>query len=57
MEAPCYNCKDRTVECHGTCDKYKDFKKEIEGYRKAEDDRKLGGYMFEAIDRMKKCKR
>jgi hypothetical protein len=57
MEAPCYNCKDRTVECHGTCDKYKDFKKEIEGYRKAEDDRKLGGYMFEAIDRMKKCKK
>ena len=24
-KCPCHNCKDRTVHCHGTCKKYKDW--------------------------------
>ena len=26
-KAPCYQCKDRKVGCHGTCQKYIDFQK------------------------------
>lgn len=26
--APCYQCNDRVIGCHGTCQKYKDFKQE-----------------------------
>lgn len=23
--APCKDCQDRTMECHGTCEKYKEW--------------------------------
>jgi hypothetical protein len=26
LDIPCYGCKDRTAECHATCDKYKEFR-------------------------------
>jgi len=26
--SPCYECPDRVLGCHGTCEKYKDFKDE-----------------------------
>lgn len=29
----CYECKDRKVGCHGTCEKYKTWRKEFEKQR------------------------
>lgn len=29
---PCKDCKSRTVGCHSTCEKYEQFKKEMEEY-------------------------
>lgn len=26
--SPCYECPDRTLGCHGTCEKYNNFKDE-----------------------------
>ena len=26
MQAPCKDCKDRVVGCHGKCEKYQEFK-------------------------------
>ena len=28
IQSPCYGCEGRTVGCHSTCDKYKDFRNE-----------------------------
>ena len=25
MNAPCYECKDRTLGCHGSCEKYAEY--------------------------------
>lgn len=25
-DAPCYHCKDRSITCHGVCDRYKAVK-------------------------------
>lgn len=30
---PCYNCPNRTVECHSTCVLYRKWKKEWEDYK------------------------
>lgn len=30
IEPPCYDCKSRTVGCHGKCKKYMDFKNAVE---------------------------
>lgn len=27
MKVPCLNCNERTVGCHSTCSKYKEFRK------------------------------
>lgn len=35
MNAPCYNCEDHKVGCHGKCEKYAEYKvKREEVYRK-----------------------
>lgn len=36
--SPCYGCEDRTIGCHETCDKYKDFHNEaLKDFRKRKD--------------------
>lgn len=30
MISPCKDCPDRTIECHGQCERYKAFRKERE---------------------------
>lgn len=32
-KTPCYECKDRAIGCHGTCLKYKVFRKDYEKIR------------------------
>ena len=34
MKQPCYQCKNRTAYCHGTCKEYKEFQKENEEIKK-----------------------
>ena len=41
MSAPCKNCPNRSIGCHGKCDKYAEFKvycDRINAKRKAERD-------------------
>lgn len=35
MKPPCYECQDRTVGCHGKCEKYISWNKEHEKIRDA----------------------
>ena len=28
MQAPCKNCAERSIRCHSTCDKYREFAEE-----------------------------
>lgn len=30
MKNSCYNCQDRSVDCHGDCSKYADYRKQRE---------------------------
>lgn len=30
VKSPCKNCFDREIGCHGNCQKYKDYKADIE---------------------------
>lgn len=55
MSKYCYGCTDRYVGCHsGDCDKYKEYKKELEK-KKAflETDKVFGDYIYHAVKRMK----
>lgn len=30
LKPPCGGCDDRVIDCHSTCDRYKEYKKELE---------------------------
>lgn len=30
MDAPCKSCKTRSVKCHGTCEKYKQYRMAVD---------------------------
>lgn len=32
-KTPCYECKDRVIGCHGTCQRYKTFRRDYEKVR------------------------
>lgn len=34
MNAPCKDCSDRQVGCHSACEKYLDFRKEVDEINK-----------------------
>lgn len=38
MKAPCINCEERYPACHDSCDRYKEWKKEIDRKRLARQD-------------------
>lgn len=29
MKAPCFNCEKRSVTCHSTCERYKEYKNAV----------------------------
>ena len=29
MKTPCFNCKDRSLNCHSTCEKYTEYRRAI----------------------------
>lgn len=37
IEAPCLDCVDRHVGCHSTCDKYIQFKKDLNAMKQCAD--------------------
>ena len=34
IDSPCRKCTDRYISCHGKCDKYRKYKKDLEEVRK-----------------------
>ena len=42
MEQPCRWCKDRHINCHSECDKYKEWRKELDriNYKRKRAERK-----------------
>ena len=54
---PCRNCEDRHVGCHGTCERYIDWKeKHIESKRKRFE-QKQTDYQYMAVASIRKAKR
>lgn len=65
LSIPCYGCKDRFVDvdngvtCHGTCEKYAEYRKEHEAKQVAKKEYKEQFCVYEmyqqaAINRMRK---
>ena len=52
---PCKNCKDRELGCHSKCDKYNEFKNNIE-YAKQERIKQnfIDDYRIKSVDKVKK---
>jgi hypothetical protein len=56
-KAPCQDCSDRTVGCHGTCEKYAKYRKDRNKLRrelkkKAKEDYTARSYMVDAVYRV-----
>lgn len=49
MKIPCVrDCKNRSVDCHCTCEKYKEYKEEIEkANKKKRLDRQINKYFMQ----------
>ena len=41
-KAPCQNCPDRHVKCHGSCEKYQAYKQEMDDAKAIQSDYKRG---------------
>lgn len=39
-KAPCMNCEDRQLGCHSICQKYKDWKENLEKMKRGENTKK-----------------
>lgn len=46
VQAPCKDCPDRHIACHSSCEKFLDFKKQVE-------EAKHRGYIEHQLDRMR----
>lgn len=58
--APCKDCADRVVGCHGNCEKYKTFKNEsFEDYKKRKDTylKELDAECHEVLSKVQTLKR
>lgn len=45
LVAPCKNCPDRTITCHGSCEKYKSWVKSRELTNEQKAERLLDSYV------------
>lgn len=58
IKTPCRDCKDRVVGCHSVCDRYMEWKKEVEAYNaKVYAEKKANAAPEEFIFRKKKRER
>ena len=47
--SPCYKCPDRSETCHGSCEKYKQFKQAVDEWRRLVDENRREDLEQEAI--------
>ena len=52
MMSPCYKCKDRTINCHGECVKYTNFRNKLDKVNETKKD-EYKEYIQDAMERMK----
>lgn len=53
--APCKDCKDRVLGCHSTCQRYLEFRKEVDRIHEIRNLEKLkNGFTIEAVIRNSK---
>ena len=46
MKAPCYNCKDRELGCHSSCNKYSEYRSLTEKARdKQKEESAMNGHV------------
>lgn len=58
MKAPCKDCQDRAVGCHGQCARYAEFEAERDKIRRKKADDALGGELVSvSYYRVQKLKR
>lgn len=52
MKAPCLNCKDRTIYCHSSCNKYKKFRSKLDKAKSTKEDIEFSDYLWRDKDEM-----
>lgn len=52
MNTPCLNCKDRNMNCHSQCNKYKQYRDKLDKAKINKQDIEFNDYLYDAIDRM-----
>lgn len=56
--APCKDCKDRHIGCHGKCEKYLEYKKELQKAKHREKiNKKIEDDIWCGINEAIKCRR
>ena len=51
-KSPCYNCDTRKTPCHDTCDKYKEYRAQLDAEKELRKDHsEMEAYMNAAIKR------
>lgn len=43
---PCYRCQERLPECHGSCERYQDWRKQLDKQNERERDAKKGAMII-----------
>lgn len=56
MMSPCFGCIRRRVGCHGVCDKYIDFRKQLDS-QNDKSEREYRGFLIDKKSRVEKMKR
>ena len=45
IKAPCKNCPDRELGCHGKCEKYQEYRTKVNEYNKKKHDAEFKAYL------------
>jgi hypothetical protein len=60
--SPCFDCKERVLKCHSTCEKYKAYRQEVDAVNAKRDEKVQTGvsynmYRMFALDKYRRAKK
>ena len=52
LKSPCHNCENRKIGCHGSCDKYKEYRQKYDALNEKEKKDKMVTHGADHISRI-----
>ena len=56
MKCPCYKCEERNAHCHSTCERYKEYRAELDRRRTTLADAEVRDFILDSIERNRRLK-